>query len=329
MKKIVLLLIALLTFFVITACGTSDDSNGSSNEESENTEENTNEDTNAEENQAEASEDGDVPEELIMGFVPSQDSDTIADTVAPLADKLSEELGIPVEGKVMTNYTALVEAMGTNEVQIGFIPAFAYVLANEKHGVEVLLKSERYGSGTYKAQYIVSADSEYEKLADLEGAVWAYGDPSSTSGYLFPAAQIMDEFGVKDPQTEFFSEAYQTGGHDNSAIEVYLGNADVATTFDDVRTELEEEYPDIMEKTRILGYTDEIPNDTISVTKELSDELVQNIKDSFLSFNEDKEMIQIMNDVYSWDAIIEAKDSEYDVVRSTYEKFGDDINLDE
>ncbi|MGN8645933.1 phosphate/phosphite/phosphonate ABC transporter substrate-binding protein [Gracilibacillus sp. HCP3S3_G5_1] len=327
MKKLLLLFIALFALFVITACGASDDTSGNNDNETEDTEENQNEE--AEENEAEASEEADAPDQLIMGFVPSQDSDTIADTVEPLADRLSEELGIPVEGKVMTNYTALVEAMGTNEVQIGFIPAFAYVLANDKHDVEVILKSERYGSGTYVAQYIVSADSDFEELADLEGAVWAYGDPSSTSGYLFPAAQIMDEFGVTDPQTEFFAEAYQTGGHDNSAIEVYEGRADVATTFDDVRENLEEEYPDIMEKTKILGYTEEIPNDTISVTKELSDDLVQNIKDAFLSFNEDDEMIQIMNDVYSWDAIIEAEDSEYDVVRSTYNKFGDNIDLDD
>ncbi len=45
-----------------TARGTNDDSNGSSGEES------------------------DALEELIMGFVPSQDSDNIADTVASLAD---------------------------------------------------------------------------------------------------------------------------------------------------------------------------------------------------------------------------------------------------
>ncbi|UOQ50065.1 phosphate/phosphite/phosphonate ABC transporter substrate-binding protein [Gracilibacillus caseinilyticus] len=325
MKKILLLLMMLLTFFVITACGTEDETNGSSENSDSSTEE-SGEDTSSDE--ADASEESDMPEELVMGFVPSQDSETIADTVAPLADKLSEELGIPVEGKVMTNYTALVEAMGTNEVQIGFIPAFGYVLANEKHDVEVILKSERYGSGTYKAQYIVSADSDYEELSDLKDAIWAYGDPTSTSGYLFPAAQIMDEFDVENPETEFFSEAFQTGGHDNSAIAVYNGEADVATTFDDVRGDLEEEYPDIMEKTRILGYTDDIPNDTISVTKELSDDLVQQIKDTFLSFNEDEEMITIMNEVYSWDAIIEAEDSEYDVVRSTYEKFGDSISLD-
>ncbi|MBM6618089.1 phosphate/phosphite/phosphonate ABC transporter substrate-binding protein [Bacillus suaedaesalsae] len=271
---------------------------------------------------------GGDPEKLIMGFVPSQDSDEIADTVEPLAKKLSEELGVEVEGRVMTSYTALVEAMGTNEVQIGFIPGFAYVLGNEKHGIEVILKSERYGSGTYKAQYVVRTDSGIESLEDMKGKTWAFADLASTSGYLFPAAQIMDQFDVKNPQTDFFANAVPTGGHDTAALAVYNGDADVATTFDDVRTTLEEEYPDIMEKLKVVEYTDEIPNDTISVTKDLSDELQKKIKDAFLGFNDDKEMIKIMNEVYNWDAIIEASDEEYEVVRSTYEKFGDSISLD-
>ncbi|ENH97754.1 alkylphosphonate ABC transporter phosphate-binding protein [Gracilibacillus halophilus YIM-C55.5] len=273
MKKIAIIMFTVATFMLIAGCSSS----------------------------------GNSSEKLVMGFVPSQDSDTIADTVEPLAEKLSEELGVEVQGEVMTSYTALVEAMGTNEIQIGFIPAFAYVLANDKHDVEVILKSERYGSGSYKAQYLVRSDSGIESLEDLEGTTWAYGDPTSTSGYLFPAAQIMDEFGVENPETEFFANSIQTGGHDNSAIEVYNGEADVATTFDDVRTELEEEYPDIMEKLDVLTYTDEIPNDTISVTSELDDEMVQNIKETFLSFNDDEEMIQIMNDVYSWDALLKQK----------------------
>lgn len=271
------------------------------------------------------------PETIIMGFVPSQESDTIADTVEPLAKKLSEELGedVEVEGRVMTNYTALVEAMGTNEVHIGFVPAFGYVLANQEHEVEVLLKSERYGSGSYVAQYLVRADSGLETLADLEGKTWAFGDPTSTSGYLFPAVQLAKEFDVEDPENEFFGESVQTGGHDNSAIAVYNGDADVATTFDDVRTSLEEEYPDIMDVLKVIKTTDPIPNDTISVTKELDDELVKKIKEVFLSFNDDEEMIAIMNEVYSWDAIIEAEDSEYDVVREAYEMFSDSITIDD
>lgn len=330
MKKIYSLLLVLALVLVLAACGSSNDpESNSGNEEAGNTEANNNEESENAGNEAES--EGTRPETLVMGFVPSQDSDTIADTVEPLAKKLGEELGIEVKGEVMTNYNALVEAMGANQVHIGFIPAFGYVLANEQYGVEVILKSERYGSGTYKAQYIVRSDSGIETLADLEGKIWAYGDATSTSGYLFPANQLMEEFDIETTtalENEFFSGSVQTGAHDNSAIEVYEGGADVATTFDDARTEIEEEYPDVMDKLTVLGYTDDIPNDTISVTKELDDAFVQEIRDTFLSFNDDEEMIAIMNEVYNWDAIIEATDDEYQVVKDTYNKFKDTVGLD-
>lgn len=317
MKKFLGFLLITLLAVTLAACGGESSSN-----------EDTSGDSTDDSNGSETTE---TPESLVMGFVPSQDSDTIADTVEPLADRLSEELGMEVEGKVMTDYSALIEAMGANEVQIGFIPAFAYVLANEQYGVDVQLKSVRYGSGTYKAQYVVRADSGIESLEDLEGKIWAYPDAASTSGFLFPAAQLMGEFDIASAealQTEFFSEAIAAGGHDTAAIAVYEGDADVATTFDDVRGDLVEEYPDIEEELKILGYTSDIPNDTISTVKELDEELVTQINEIFLSFNEDEEMIKIMNEVYSWDAIEAAEDAEYQVVRDTYSKLKDSITLD-
>ncbi|GAA0324478.1 phosphate/phosphite/phosphonate ABC transporter substrate-binding protein [Bacillus carboniphilus] len=307
MKKIFGLMLVLVLSLVLAACGTSDDE-GNGNAEGG----------------------SDKPEKIVMGFVPSQDSGEIANTVKPLEEKLSEELGIEVEGRVMTNYNALIEAMGSNEVQVGFIPAFGYVLANQTYDVEVILKSVRYGSGTYKAQYVVRADSGIESLADLEGKVWAYADPTSTSGYLFPASQIINEFdldGTTALEQDFFSGTVQAGGHDTAAIAVYEGDADVATTFDDVRTELEEEYPDVMEKLKVIGYTDDIPNDTISVTSELDDELVQQIKEIFLSFNEDEEMLTVMDEVYNWTGITEASHEEYKVVEETYNQFKDSISF--
>ncbi|WP_409253497.1 phosphate/phosphite/phosphonate ABC transporter substrate-binding protein [Bacillus sp. SCS-153A] len=312
MKKFFSFMLVLLLAVGLVACGTNNGGNNASN------------DGNTGEGGSE------TPESIVMGFVPSQDSDTIADTVEPLAKRLSEELGIEVEGRVMTDYTALIEAMGSNEVQVGFIPAFGYVLANEQYGVEVILKSVRYGSGTYKAQYLVRADSGIESLEDLEGKIWAYPDAASTSGFLFPAAQLMDKFEIESAnalQSEFFSQGIAAGGHDTAAIAVYEGDADVATTFDDVRTTLTEEYPDMMDKMKVIGHTTEIPNDTISVTKELDDELQQQIKEVFLSLNDDPEMIQIMNDVYNWDEITEASDAEYQVVKDTYAKFKDSISF--
>lgn len=267
------------------------------------------------------------PDELVMGFVPSTDAEKIADTIDPLANRLAEELGIPVRGQVMTNYTALVEAMGNDRVHIGFIPAFGYVLATERYDhIDAILKSVRYGSSTYRAQYTVRADSDIRNVEDLEGRVWAFPDLASTSGYLFPAAQLMDEYGVSEVDNFFFN-MIQAGSHDNALITVLEGDADVATTFEDARGNITGDYPEAMDQLRVIGYTDDIPNDNISVSTRLSQDLRDEIRSIFLSFNEDDEMLEIMATVYNWTGIDPADDSDYDVVRSTYEKFSDSVSL--
>lgn len=266
------------------------------------------------------------PDTLVMGFVPSQDSDTIAETAEPLAEKLGEILDKEVDAQTMTSYSALVEALGNDTAHIGFIPAFGFVLADSQYEVEPILKSERNGSATYVAQYLVRADSPVESLEDLgehaQDMIWAYGDASSTSGYLFPASQLINMYdleGTTALQEDFFKDTVSSGGHDASAVAVLQEQADIATTFDDVRDTMVEDYPNIMDELKVIGTTDPIPNDTITVPSSLDDELVQEIKEAFLSFNDDEEMIQIMNEVYNWDAIIEAERSDFDVVKETYE----------
>src|SRR5699024_1162502 len=112
-------------------------------------------------------------------------------------------------------------------------------------------------------------------------------------------------------ENEFFNQVVETGTHEAAAVSVLEGDADVATTHGHVQNNLLDEYPDIKDDLKVIGYTDDIPNDTISVVEELDDEITEEIKEAFLSFNDDEEMIQIMHDVYTWDAITEAEDEEY------------------
>ncbi|WP_444685727.1 phosphate/phosphite/phosphonate ABC transporter substrate-binding protein [Alkalicoccus luteus] len=278
----------------------------------------------------EAAETEGNPDEIVMGFVPTTDSDEIASTVEPLAERLSEILDRPVEGTVMTSFSVLVEAMGNGQAHIGFLPAFGYVQGNEEYGIEVMLKSERDGADSYRAQYVVRADSGLETLEDLEGTQWTFPDVASPAGYLFPAAHIGEEIdGVQDAETEFFSGVLEAGSHDNALIAVMEGEMDVATTYEDAREVMLDDYPDAMEDLTVIDYTDNIPNDTISIMPELDEGLADDIKEAFLQFNEEEEMIQIMNVVYRWDAIVEAEDSDYDIVRETYEAFRDEIDVDD
>ncbi|CAM3907350.1 phosphate/phosphite/phosphonate ABC transporter substrate-binding protein [Alkalicoccus chagannorensis] len=270
------------------------------------------------------------PEEIVMGFVPTTDSDEIASTVEPLAERLSEILDRPVEGTVMTSFSGLVAAMGNGEAHIGFLPAFGYVQGNEEYDLEVMLKSERDGASSYRAQFVVREDAGLETLDDLEGTGWTFPDVASPAGYLFPAAHIAEHRGdIGDVETEFFGDVLESGSHDNALTAVIEGEMDVATTYEDARDVILDDYPEAEEELKVIEYTDEIPNDTISVMDGLDEGLKEEIKEAFLQFNEEEEMIQVMNDVYRWDAIVEAEDSDYDIVRETYDNFRDEIDVDD
>ena len=101
------------------------------------------------------------PEELVIGFVPSREADQLVESIQPLADYLSDTLGIPVEGFVSTDYTALVTAMETGQAQIAALPPFGLVQAVDRAGAEMILQSERFGSPSYHTQFFTTDVEKY------------------------------------------------------------------------------------------------------------------------------------------------------------------------
>ncbi|MCS7245711.1 MAG: phosphate/phosphite/phosphonate ABC transporter substrate-binding protein [candidate division WOR-3 bacterium] len=250
---------------------------------------------------------------LVIGFVPSAEVEEIATTTKPLVDILSRKLNMKLKSYLATDYTALVEALGSNKIDIAFLPPFGYILAYEKYKADIILKAIRNGHAYYRSQFVVRKGSA-KNLNDLKGKIWAYPDAASTSGYIFPKAYML-KIGI-DPD-KFFKDRIQTGSHDNAILAVYNNEADLATTFEGAENRLLKEYKDIKDKIEIIAYTDSIPNDGIVVRAGLDTVLREKIKQVFLELNDDKEAMEILKKVYSWDGIVPAKDSDYQVVRET------------
>lgn len=160
-----------------------------------------------------------VPKQLTVEFVPSQNAETLEAKAKPLEKLLSARLGIPVKVSVSTDYNTIIEAMASKQVDIGFLPPTAYVLAHERKSADLLLQAERYGindadgSNTtelvtnYKAEIIVKKDSPIKTLKDLKGKKIAWQDVTSTAGYIFPAAE-MKKAGI-DPQKMLLELQYK------------------------------------------------------------------------------------------------------------------------
>ncbi len=257
-----------------------------------------------------------APKELTLGFVPSKDATKLAESAEPLAKLLSKEIGIPVKSFVSTNYVALVEAMGTknNPVDIGFLPTFGYVLANQESGAKIILKTSRKGATSYKAQFIVRAGAGISKIEDLKGKKFAFVDPTSASGYLFPGAFLKSK-GI-DIERDFDKVVF-LGGHDAVVKAVYNNDVQAGVCFDDARGLLEKEFPDVKQKVQILTYTDPIPNDTVSVRKDLDPALAKKIQDALIKIVGTAEGKDLLMKIYEIDGFAAATDADYEVVRRT------------
>jgi phosphonate transport system substrate-binding protein len=255
-------------------------------------------------------------------FVPSVNVDFMIESGDALEEFLNEATGLVYEVSVPTSYAATIEEMCASPTDtIGFIPAMGYALANQLCGVEPALASARRGWTVYWTQYIVPRDSDIQTLEDLEGKTWGLGDFASTSGFLYPAAELAD-LGIT------VGDQVETGGHGETARAVYDGEVDFGTTFfgpwilpegegkwqigdppdipdefieecalndegnimcgfyrvADARLLIREEAPDVVQKVRILSLTSEIPNDTMSWSPEFPEELKEPIVQALLDY---------------------------------------------
>jgi len=233
---------------------------------------------------------------LIMVFVPSRETDIILFSGQQIGRMLSVALGVPVEAVVSTSYTAAIEAMCAGRADIGALNPFSYVLAHQKCNVEVAAISVRFGLPYYRAQISVRADANITKIEDLRGKRFAFVDPASTSGYLFPAA-MLKKLGY-DPD-RFFSQTVFAGSHPNVILAIYRGQVDGGATFEDARTNIQAQFPDVMQKVKVLGYTNPIPNDTWSLSVRLSPQLRARIKDRLLRIAATSEGKEALRNLYS------------------------------
>ncbi|WP_312730011.1 phosphate/phosphite/phosphonate ABC transporter substrate-binding protein [Enterococcus sp.] len=277
-----------------------------------------------------AEEAGYVPEKLTVQFVPSQAAETLEAKAKPLEQLLSDELGIPVTVSVSTDYNTIVEAMASKQVDVGFLPPNAYVLANEQSNVKVLLQAQRYGIkqpggestdelvDSYRSMIVVKSGSDIKELEDLKGKTIATQDVTSSAGYVWPVAE-MKKVGI-DINTDVTT--VQVKGHDQAVLSVLNGDVDAAFVFEDARNTVKNDYPEIMDEVEPMYFTEPIPNDTISVRSDMSEEWDKKIQDAFIAIGKDEEGKQIISDIYSHEGYVVSQDSNFDIVREYAEQVG-------
>jgi phosphonate transport system substrate-binding protein len=102
---------------------------------------------------------------------------------------ISQQVGCPVEIDIATSYNAEIEAMRAGKLEIGQFGPLGYVLAHKVADAQaVATVADANGKpSTYTASIVTWPGSGITTLKGVAGHTFAYSDPASTSGHLFPA----------------------------------------------------------------------------------------------------------------------------------------------
>ena len=287
------------------------------------------------------------PEEISTATEPLKDM---------LKEELSKE-GYDVADvdiSVGTSFEATGEAMSAGTVDIGFIPGGTYVTYDD--GVEAILTATRNGLSiesdnpkewndkaptekvedqvTFYRGLILAGPSEKGKeLAakvnngeeltweDLNSANWAIMGPTSPAGYLYPSLWLKNNY---DHTITDLSNAVQADSYPSSFARLATGQLDVLVTYADARLDFVDKWKsefggkdDIFKDVQVIGVTDKMMNDTISVSEtseKMTPELIAALQDAFINIGNTEEGKEVIC-IYTHNGYEKANPSDYDSER--------------
>ncbi|WP_110971601.1 phosphonate ABC transporter substrate-binding protein [Pseudomonas huaxiensis] len=248
---------------------------------------------------------------LTIGLIPSEDSQAMIKSSQLVIDQLQERLGIPVKPFVATDYNGVIEALRAGKLDVAYLGPFSYVLANKVAGAEAfaVAVTKKTGTSAYHSLIVARQDSGIRSLDDLKGRTFAFVDPSSASGHLFPKAGL--EQSGHDPKA-LFSRVIFSGSHDASILAVENRKVDAAAVADRILAGAVNSGQVKKEDFQVVWTSQDIPESPMVWRKNLAPELQGKLRTAFAAIKDVPWGDQGMLNGFQ-----PTSDAAYDVVRDT------------
>jgi phosphonate transport system substrate-binding protein len=194
-----------------------------------------------------------------------------------IGQMIGEKLGCKVEVFVATSYNAEIEAMRNGKLEIGEFGPLGYVLAHQVAKAEAVATFANADNkpDTYWASLVTWPGSGIKTVADIKGRSFAFSDPASTSGHLFPAYGLR-KAGL-DPDKDI--RAVYAGSHTASFEALYNHKVD-AGELNSAQLESAIQRGHYKDGDMVfLWKSDPIPTDPFSVRGDLPDAFKQKLID--------------------------------------------------
>lgn len=225
-------------------------------------------------------------QEILIGLIPEQNIFKQMDRYKPLASYLSEKAGVKIKLTILSRYGDIVERFMSRGMDGAFFDALTGAMAITKLKVEPIARPVNLDqTSTVRGYIFVRDDSKIKTVKDMRGKKVAFVDRATATGYLFAVAYL-HEHGIADIN-EYFGEYFFTGSHDSAIYSVLDSRADIGSAQNTIFNILISKDPTIKKELRIIAQSDEYPETTLCLRKNIASDVKNRITDILLNMNRD------------------------------------------
>ena len=262
-------------------------------------------------------------ESIVIGLLPEMNVFKQKKRFAPLADYLSEHMGITVKMTMLSRYGNIIERIKADAVDGAFLGSFTGGLAISQLGVIPLARPINMdGTSTYFGYIFTRKDSNITTVAGMKGKSLALVERATTAGYVFPIAWFKQQ-GVEDIST-YFSEHFFTGSHDGAIDAVLEGKADVGAAKNTIYERMLESNPSLENELVILANSPRVPSNGLCVDESLDLQFREKLQDLLLNLHHDPKGIEVLKKLGA-KRFVETSKEDYNPVFQLAKKAGIDL----
>jgi phosphonate transport system substrate-binding protein len=203
---------------------------------------------------------------------------------------LESRLNTPIQFVQRQKYRDISDALLSNELDAAWVCGYPYIRFRPKMQ---LLAVPRYKDKlTYHSCIITNKSNDrIKKVTQLKDSIFAYSDPDSNSGFLYPQYRFK---GLGLNPSTFFQRTFFSWSHRNTIDAVANGLADAGAVDSYILEQYNIHHPEVTENIKIIEKSPAFGFPPLVVRNNLELQLKQQLSDVFIHMQQDIEGYKLL-----------------------------------
>lgn len=213
--------------------------------------------------------------------------------IGKVMDYVSKKVGVRFIVVPSIGYEKSIKKLRDGDIDAGIFGSAPAFISFKEEIAEPIARPEIRKSSVYYGYWLTLKESGLKKIEDFKGKRFAYVDPYTSAGYLFPRAAIKGK--GFDPDN-FFGTVKFSKTHE-AAIQMLLnGSVDGCAAKDTAYKKFIDTNIELKDRLNIIEVAGPFPERTLTISKRVDEGIRKKIKETMLKMDSDPEGKKVLTE---------------------------------